>query len=147
MSCVPSTVLFPAYMNRIASTITCPTRYSTSCDSARTASSFRDDMPTDSATSRTLSGFQTSFGSPAILITQRGCCWSDSGAESGRLVSKKCDVFALGITGPRRLIHGASHTAGGRYELVMNCALLAVLTPLNMARSNAHHPLRSICLS
>ena len=58
-------VLFPARMNLIASTMTCPSRYSASCDTALTASSFKFDIPTDSATSLTLSGFQTlwCFGS------------------------------------------------------------------------------------
>jgi hypothetical protein len=51
-----------ARIRRRASMMTWPMRYSTSWDRAFRASSLRELMPTDSATSLTLSEFQRSFG-------------------------------------------------------------------------------------
>jgi len=53
--------------------MTWPIRYSTSWASTRSGSS-DSEMPIESATSRTLSGFQSSFGPSLAAIFHRGAC-------------------------------------------------------------------------
>lgn len=59
MSCVESVLRLLCRMNLRASSSTCDTRYSISEQRPCKTSSLRDVIPTDSATSLMLSGFQT----------------------------------------------------------------------------------------
>jgi hypothetical protein len=71
---VLNVVRLPCRMNFSASSSTCASRKSTSRASSSTTLSASEAMPTDSATSRTLSGFQTEdMLSSALLVLVLSC--------------------------------------------------------------------------
>lgn len=72
MSCVDSVLRLLCRMNLRAASSTCDTRYSISEHRPCKTSSLREVMPTDSATSLMLSGFQTD-------MMGGYCCWEGGG--------------------------------------------------------------------
>lgn len=102
MSCVDSVLRLLWRMNLRASSSTCDTRYSMSEHRPCKTSSLREVMPTDSATSLILSGFQTD-------MMNGFCCWEGGGHAQQVLGSDvrihtqervsilRCDNFANSV--------------------------------------------------